>query len=144
MKTNKIILILVLIGLFQFTYDYGTNENFKNCLKNIDSITKNKLLIQLLFHHIFISFLQYSWIVDNKSILIARLLTTIFMYFYTFKGNDPCPITKKINQICNNDDKFRDLLFISGCKDNENQFRQTEFLYYFITNIYILFKLFVK
>lgn len=139
-STLKLISIFILIGIIQFFIDIKTNTNIKKCLSSINTIDKNKILLALISHHIIVSFLHYSWVVKNKLIITFRLLLSIVFYIQSF-FYEKCLLTVYINNKCRLDDYFRDIFYLLDCKKDKYTLKRTEFLFYLITNIYIIFNL---
>ena len=80
MNTKQILLLTILIGFLQFGLDLNTNTTINDCLKTMNMKMKNKILSSLLFHHISIAFLQYTWIFNNKFITLSRIFVMIVLF----------------------------------------------------------------
>jgi hypothetical protein len=139
-STIKLISIFIFIGIVQFIIDLKTNTNINKCISTMNLIDKNKILLALLSHHIIVSFLHYSWIVKDRIIITFRLLLTIAFYIQSFYYKK-CFLTVYINNKCKIDDYFHDMMYVLGCKKDEKTLENTEFWFYFITNLYIIFNL---
>lgn len=133
--------IFILIGFIQFLIDFTTNDKLKKCLTKLTFLEKNQITYFLLLHHIIISFIQYSWIVNDKIVLLFRLILFFILFSVLYLTDNNCPITSYIAKRCNDDQQFRDLLYIVGAKKNPERLKKTEIILYSMLTIINIYKL---
>ena len=95
-------IIFLMIYFFQIIADLVFNETTKKCISN-NPLYKDKIKIILIIvlHHLYSTFLIYGWILSSKWMLLLYIIINIITFISWYFNNGLCRITVLQNQLCN-------------------------------------------
>lgn len=111
-KSFYIFLILFFINLY---IDFSTKETQKCIKKN------SNVIIILIIHHFFSTFLHFGWVIQNKIVLKLYICIGLFTIINWTLFNH-CQVTTYTNKMCTVDSSnkysyFQDIVWWFGLKD---------------------------
>lgn len=95
-------IIFLIIYFFQIIADLFFTKQTKKCISD-NPLYKDKIKIILIIvlHHLYSSFLIYGWILSSKWMLLLYIIINIITFISWYFNNGLCGITVLQNQLCN-------------------------------------------
>jgi hypothetical protein len=112
------------LSLIAFIIDINNNICIKNKYNHIS------IYIWLYLHHLLNIFANFGFISQNKTVLLFYLFTPIIATIHWMSNNNKCILTQIVNNICNDNNEFRDFWELLGIK------KLTNYKYYHYTFIF--------
>lgn len=134
------LLCIIFTGIIAYFIDIlWSNNYYKSCINNI------KFHTILLIHHIFIIFIFFGWLSNNRLILYIYILIPFILIIHWKTNNNNCFLTQRVNKICelNENEYIRDFLYFIGLKKS-NYYDLLYIVFLCLTFFIVVYKLFLK
>jgi hypothetical protein len=130
-ESHKITIILLIYAIL-YTIDINTNK----CLKRLSKKEKVKAFRILMIHHLYSSFANFGWILNNKFLLIIYILFPLSAILHWNTNENECVWTQDFNKLCGykHYEYFHDLFYWLKIKELHPA-------YYVLTILIALYKL---